>query len=898
MQNNEWEAVNCFPFLFLDISIDLQKHKMANKLFYTYIHGTDYKNDSFVPSKMIYSYWDSLIFDVNHRTIWHQGMPFGNVYPGTLSYGEIFNDLQNNIALGAYSHAEGYSTIAKSNYSHAEGYKTFVDGVNGHVEGNSSYSLGENSHAEGSFSYSRGTNSHAEGNKSEAQGRNAHAEGFLTYAIGEDSHAEGINTYARANYSHSEGNITKIEPEAENSHAEGYNTIVSAKNAHAEGNSTKVENTGENSHAEGLKSIARAKNAHAEGNETLTAGDNAHAEGYQSKSTSTNAHAEGNNTKATGENSHAEGHNTEAKSKNSHAEGNHTIAAGENAHTEGSETSVDSPYTHAEGNNNAINTLSDSSHIEGSNNRISFSKSSHVEGDSNVNGGNIGIITNSHYSHVEGLNNKNYAINSHIEGKDTYNFGKESHIEGVEHVSYAYTSHIEGCANKIGKSVGDTKYVHVGGNNNTVYPNSENVVIYGRSNRVKGVCSDINGESINSYANYSVLRGSSLEINSNSIENNQKGIDFVNVSGNNITVGENATYSFAHGSNITLQSPYEVGLGRYTRSYLDNQKQDKQNTIFMIGNGGVNGESNALDVRENGISYLYKGIYTWDYVEDYPYSTVANNESSYCITKRQLAQVATVTYVMRNSAGRKNFYPLMNDPENSGTLKPMFTGAEYFNNYGDKETGTAPNNAYAYFCHAEGWGTYCHTGASYSHAEGCGTETRNPGEHASGNWNKSSDNTLFSVGWGTNNVNRANAFEIKSTPTSDGIAFIDKKPIVTSILNGTGPTYMWKGDYADYIKIKQVDPNTLYFIYDGDASTRNDFISIDQMDDIVNRKVEEKIKQYTQGMLYNANYSPKFNGFGGDSNFSYVWSGNTTDFAGLGSLANDVNTVFIIRNNK
>ena len=62
---------------------------MANKLFYTYIHGTDYKNDSFVPDKMIYSYWDSLIFDVNHRTIWHQGMPFGNVYPGTLSYGEI-----------------------------------------------------------------------------------------------------------------------------------------------------------------------------------------------------------------------------------------------------------------------------------------------------------------------------------------------------------------------------------------------------------------------------------------------------------------------------------------------------------------------------------------------------------------------------------------------------------------------------------------------------------------------------------------------------------------------------------------------------------------------------------------------------------------------------------------
>lgn len=869
---------------------------MANKLFYTYIHGTDYKNDSFVPSKMIYSYWDSLIFDVNHRTIWHQGMPFGNVYPGTLSYGEIFNDLQNNVAFGAYSHAEGYSTIAKSNYSHAEGYKTFVNGDNGHVEGNSSYSLGENSHAEGSFSYSKGINSHAEGDKSEAQGRNSHAEGFITYAIGEDSHAEGNNTYAKAKGSHSEGNITKVEPEAENGHAEGYNTSVSAKNAHAEGNTTKA--IGENSHAEGYNSKATSINSHAEGSYTTAASENSHAEGYKSQATSINTHAEGNNTQATGENSHSEGYNTEAKAKNTHAEGNHTIAAGENSHTEGAETRVYSPYAHAEGNNNIINTLSASSHIEGSNNKISFSISSHIEGDSNVNGGNIGVITNSHYSHVEGLNNYNYSINSHVEGKDTYNFGKESHIEGVGHLTYAYTSHIEGYANTIGKSIGDTKYVHVGGDNNIAYLNSENDVIYGSYNRVKGIYSDINGKNISSYANYSVLRGSSLTININSdnIENNQKGIDFVNVSGYGITVRENATYGFAHGSNITLQSPYEVGFGRYTRSYTDTPKLEKQNTIFMIGNGDANPGSNALDVRENGISYLYKGIYTWDYVEDYPYSTVANNESSYCITRRQLAQVATVTYVMRNSAGRKNFYPLINDPENPGKFKPMFTGAEYFNNYGD--TYSSPNNAYAYFCHAEGWGTYCHTGASYSHAEGLGTETRNPGEHASGNWNKSSDNTLFSVGWGTNNIDRSNAFEIKRAPTSDGIAFIDKKPIVTSILNGTGPTYMWKGKYEDYVKIKQVDPNTLYFIYDGDASTRNDFISIDQMDDIVNRKVEEKIKQYTQGILYNANYNAKFTGHGGDSNFSYVWSGNTTDFVGLGSLANDVNTVFIIRNNK
>ena len=862
---------------------------MANKLFYTYIHGTDYKNDSFVPSKMIYSYWDSLIFDVNHRTIWHQGMPFGNVYPGTLSYGEIFNDLQNNIALGAYSHAEGYSSYAKSNYSHAEGYKTFVDGVNGHVEGNSSYSLGDNSHAEGSFSYSRGTNSHAEGNKSEAKGSNSHAEGYNSYAIGDNSHTEGSFSYSRGTNSHAEGNITKVEPEAENGHAEGYNTIVSAKNAHAEGNTTIIENSGENSHAEGLYTIVRAKNGHVEGSYTLVVGENGHAEGFLTYATSVNTHTEGNHTMASGENAHAEGNHTMASGENAHAEGNNTYASSTNSHAEGNNIYVSSINSHAEGNTNTINTLSDSSHVEGSNNAISFSKSSHVEGDHNIN-------SDSDYSHVEGRYNQNYNMDSHVEGKNSYNFGKESHIEGTYNISYAFISHIEGQKNTIGKTQNDTKYIHVGGNNNTVYPNSENIVIYGSSNKVKGIYSDTNGKSINSYANYSILRGSSLEINSNNIENNQKGIDFVNVSGDHITVGQNATYGFAHGSNITLQSPYEVGFGKYTKSYTDTPKLEKQNTIFIIGNGNASGESNALDVRENGISYLYKGIYTWDYVEDYPYSIGADNPSSYYITKRQLAQVATVTYVMRNSAGRRNFYPLINDPEHPGSLKPMFTGAEYFNNYGD--TYSAPNRAYAYFCHAEGWGTYCHTGASYSHAEGLGTETRNIGEHASGYWNSSSENTLFSVGWGTNNLKRANAFEIKNVPTSDGIAFVDKKPIVTSILNGTGPTYMWKGEYSDYVKINQVDQNTLSFIYDGDASTRNDFISMDQMDDIVNRKVEEKIKQYTQGMLYNAKSSAIFNGFGGDSNFTYVWSGNATDFTGLGDLSNDPNTVFIIRNNK
>ena len=107
---------------------------MANKLFYTYVHQSSLdKNNSFIPESLIYSYWDSLIFDVNHRTIWHRGMPFGNVYPGTLSYGEVFNDLDRNKGYGAYSHAEGFNSYANGNGSHSEGISTRAIGEASHV---------------------------------------------------------------------------------------------------------------------------------------------------------------------------------------------------------------------------------------------------------------------------------------------------------------------------------------------------------------------------------------------------------------------------------------------------------------------------------------------------------------------------------------------------------------------------------------------------------------------------------------------------------------------------------------------------------------------------------------------------------------------------------------------
>lgn len=51
------------------------------------------------------------------------------------NFGEVFNNYSNNVASGAYSHAEGNSTTAIGNYSHAEGNNTKASSNAQHVQG-------------------------------------------------------------------------------------------------------------------------------------------------------------------------------------------------------------------------------------------------------------------------------------------------------------------------------------------------------------------------------------------------------------------------------------------------------------------------------------------------------------------------------------------------------------------------------------------------------------------------------------------------------------------------------------------------------------------------------------------------------------------------------------------
>ena len=320
--------------------------------------------------------------------------------------GEVFNDYDNNTAVGNNSHAEGAKTNASGDNSHAEGSSTVASGLNSHAEGTNTNATKSNSHAEGDRSEALGVNSHAEGLLTNASGVNSHAEGQETEAVGVNSHAEGFQTHANKDNSHAEGRVTVADGVA--SHAEGSETQASGDYSHAEGNST----------------VASGLNSHAEGTNTNATKSNSHAEGDQSVASGINSHAEGQKTEAAGLNSHAEGFQTHANKDDSHAEGRITVADGVASHAEGDETQASGKWSHAEGYMS-----------------LSEGIASHAEGQNTTASGD--------YSHAEGTSTRALYINAHAEGQDTMAGAANAHAEGQGTVTSEVGGHVAGKYNAV-----------------------------------------------------------------------------------------------------------------------------------------------------------------------------------------------------------------------------------------------------------------------------------------------------------------------------------------------------------------------------------------------------------------------------------------------------------------
>jgi hypothetical protein len=114
---------------------------------------------------------------------------------------EVFNTMLNS-AVGFYSHAEGYDTVALGGYSHAEGNGTKASGPHSHAEGYSTTASASNSHAEGVGTTASGLASHAEGNGTIALANDSHVEGRYNIPDEENKYAHIVGnglTDARSN---------------------------------------------------------------------------------------------------------------------------------------------------------------------------------------------------------------------------------------------------------------------------------------------------------------------------------------------------------------------------------------------------------------------------------------------------------------------------------------------------------------------------------------------------------------------------------------------------------------------------------------------------------------------------------------------------------------------------
>ena len=240
--------------------------------------------------------------------------------------------------------------------------------------------------------------------------------------------------------------------------------------------------------------------------------------------------------------------------QNAHAEGSGNTAAGYAAHVEGEQCKVTGRDSHAEGNRTEAN--GQYCHAEGYYS-IANGDYCHAEGNSAYAYGD--------YCHAEGYNTYAYGNYAHVEGyanysgessspKSYYN-GAYGHVEGYSNRNYGQYCHAEGYCNYVGVS-GNTKYSsHVEGqycNNQGNYSHVEGNYNYnyGDYNHVEG------SSNYSVYGSYNHVEGGSNNLDSaggcqyNHIEGQQNRVY------KNSTTNTNGYYCHAEGVNNYIYGGY------------------------------------------------------------------------------------------------------------------------------------------------------------------------------------------------------------------------------------------------------------------------------------------------------------------------------------------------------
>lgn len=202
------------------------------------------------------------------------------------------------------------------------------------------------------------------------------------------------------------------------------------------------------------------------------------------------------------------------------------------------------------------------------------------------------------------------------------------------------------------------------------------------------------------------------------------------------------------------------------------------------GGGGVVGgayshvEGDGCAALNAGAHCEGKGYYK-NSVTDWKKRTAKDNDYLKDLWKKILfgkTDTSGYTYKFSAAIGLASHVEGMGNiaPKASVTLEGLDTGATASFVNGANHAEGAGNLAGAAASHAEGIRNEIGDNAYASHAEGIKNTTQNRAEHASGQYNKSNKasdtfgdagNTLFSVGCGTSDTDRKNAFEVMQDGT-------------------------------------------------------------------------------------------------------------------------------------
>ena len=519
-------------------------------------------------------------------------------------------------------------------------------------------------------------------------------------ASGTYSVAEGYDSTAGANYSH----------------AEGCQTAAIGLSSHAEGESTTA--SGDQSHAEGDGTTASGNMSHAEGNDTSAQGNYSHAEGISTSAVGTNSHAEGNATSAIGMSSHAEGDGTSAYGDYSHSEGSCIYALGNMSHAEGQGFVTRSNFT--------ISGLANSTTYQSSVNHglsegiiIGYYISSE---DKYRFATVVNVLDNTHFVVDKTLDDTQSITNEYIHRFTGVSYGNYSHSEGNNTIAKGIGSHSEGFCQSTDSIVGDITAIGTGSHAEGYVDNN------GGNIRAIGVGSHAEGFAGNALCNIAIGDGSHVEGGDSCAEG-----DFSHAEGLSTSATGGDSHSEGNSTMANGDHSHSEGLQTVADGQSSHAEGDK-----TIAFGNVSHAEGDTTLAYGANSHA-EGIGSSELMTSFTISGGAGTTGYVSSQNHGLIEGSIIKY--------GNIYAMVTEVTNSTHFIL------------DK---TLSNEALVNV------NVYIITGVSYganSHSEGKNTIASNEAEHACGKYNVSTPGqTLFSVGNGTSDSDRRNAFEV----TQDG----------------------------------------------------------------------------------------------------------------------------------